>query len=108
MVKRSGKDPLAHLQVIKALSSDKRLLILHYLKTPRKHFPPQVDGDLEEDGVCADFIRDKVGVSAATATQHLKVLVAAGLIRGTRIKQWVFFKRREENIAAAQRSLADL
>jgi hypothetical protein len=44
------------LPVIKALASDKRLLILHYLKDPAKHFPKQVDGDLVTDGVCADFI----------------------------------------------------
>jgi DNA-binding transcriptional ArsR family regulator len=89
--------------MLKALASDKRLLILHYLKEPTKHFPRQVDGDLVEDGVCADFIREKLGVSAATATQHLKVLTAAGLIRGKRIKQWTFFKRCDDAIASVRR-----
>jgi len=93
-------DPLAHLPAVKALASDKRLLILYYLKEPAAHFPRQVDGDLVEDGVCADFIRDKLGVSAATATQHLKVLAGAGLIRGKRVKQWVFYKRCEDAIAS--------
>ena len=91
------------LPILKALASDKRLLILHYLKEPTKHFPKQVDGDLVEDGVCADFIREKLGVSAATATQHLKVLSAAGLIRGKRIRQWTFFKRCEDSIASIRR-----
>ena len=94
---------LSKLPVLKALASDKRLLILHYLKAPTKHFPRQVDGDLVEDGVCADFIREKLGVSAATATQHLKVLTAAGLIRGKRIKQWTFFKRCDDAIASIRR-----
>jgi DNA-binding transcriptional ArsR family regulator len=53
--------------------------------------------------VCADFIREKLGVSAATATQHLKVLTAAGLIRGKRIKQWTFFKRCDDAIASVRR-----
>lgn len=109
MRKRSGgTDPLEHLPVVKALASDKRLLILYYLKEPTVHFPRQVDGDLVDDGVCADFIRDKLGVSAATATQHLKVLAGAGLIRGKRIKQWVFYKRCEDAIAGLRRFSAQL
>jgi ArsR family transcriptional regulator len=103
MPKRAARTPLSFLPIVKALSSDKRLLILYYLKNPTRHFPKQVDGDLVEDGVCADFIRDKLGVSAATATQHLKVLSAAGLIRGKRIKQWKFFKRRDVVIASLRR-----
>jgi DNA-binding transcriptional ArsR family regulator len=99
---RARPAPLSKLPIIKALASDKRLLILHYLKDPTRHFPEQVDGDLVTDGVCADFIREKLGVSAATATQHLKVLSAAGLIRGKRIKQWTFFKRCEDVIASVR------
>lgn len=104
MKKRStNASPLSYLPVVKALASDKRLLILHYLKEPTKHFPPQVDGDLVEDGVCADFIRDRLGVSAATATQHLKVLAGAGLVRGKRVKQWTFYKRCDDVIASLRR-----
>jgi DNA-binding transcriptional ArsR family regulator len=100
MPARVRRAPLSKLPIIKALASDKRLLILHFLKDPTKHFPKQVDGDLVKDGVCADFIREKLGVSAATATQHLKVLANAGLIRGRRIKQWTFFKRCDDAIAS--------
>jgi len=32
--------------VLKALANDRRLEILNWLKDPRAHFPPQVDGDL--------------------------------------------------------------
>ena len=103
MTSRAKSAPLSKLPILKALASDKRLLILHYLKEPTKHFPKQVDGDLVEDGVCADFIREKLGVSAATATQHLKVLTAAGLVRGKRIKQWTFFKRCDDAIASIRR-----
>ena len=39
--------------VIKALANERRLRILEWLKNPRAHFPPQVDGDLVKDGVCA-------------------------------------------------------
>ena len=34
---------------LRALASDRRLLILAWLKDPRAHFAPQVDGDLVSD-----------------------------------------------------------
>jgi DNA-binding transcriptional ArsR family regulator len=87
-------------RALRALANDRRLQILEWLKDPRAHFPRQVDGDLVDDGVCGNFIADKLGVSQPTASEHLKVLTQAGLIRGKRIKQWTFYKRDEERIAA--------
>ena len=43
-------------EALRALANSKRLQILDWLKNPRKHFPPQVDGYLVEDGVCSVFI----------------------------------------------------
>jgi ArsR family transcriptional regulator len=93
------------VDLVKAIASDKRLQILDWLKDPRGHFPPQVDGDLVRDGVCGAFIAQKLGVSAPTASEHLRVLVHAGLVTPTRIKQWTFYKRDEKRIAAAKREL---
>ena len=87
---------------MKALASDKRLLVLEWLRDPRAHFPPQRDGDLVRDGVCSVFIAEKLGVSQPTCGEHLKVLSRAGLIRGTKIKQWVFYQRNEDRIAHAK------
>jgi len=84
--------------VLKALANDKRLQILEWLKDPVRHFPPQVDGDLEADGVCAVFLTEKLGVSQPAAAQHLKVLLQAGLITASRKKQWTFYKRNEARI----------
>ena len=84
--------------VLHALANDRRLRILQWLKHPRKHFPPQVDGDLVKDGVCGLLIAKKLEVSQPTASEHLKILAAAGLIRGKRIKQWTFYKRDEVEI----------
>ena len=91
------------VDVVKALANDKRLQILHWLKTPRRHFPPQVDGDLVRDGVCGLFIADKLGVSQPTASEHLRILTQAGLVRPKRIKQWIFYRRDETRIAAVKR-----
>jgi DNA-binding transcriptional ArsR family regulator len=92
------------LDVVKALASDRRLQILSWLKEPRAHFPPQVDGDLVRDGVCGVLIAQKLGISQPTASEHLKVLSRAGLIRAKRIKQWTFYKRDEKRIAEVKRT----
>jgi DNA-binding transcriptional ArsR family regulator len=95
-----------HTEVaMRALASDKRLQILEWLKHPRKHFPPQVDGDLVKDGVCGVFIAEKLKVSQPTASEHLKILCHAGFLRARRIKQWTFYKRDEAAIKAMKRSL---
>jgi ArsR family transcriptional regulator len=89
--------------VVKALANERRLQILAWLKQPRDHFPPQTDGDLVRDGVCGVFIADKLGVSQPTASEHLRILVHAGLLRPKRIKQWTFYKRDEKRIAEIKR-----
>lgn len=91
---------------LRALANDRRLQILDWLKQPRKHFPPQVDGDLVKDGVCGVLIADKLGVSQPTASEHLKILSQAGLIRGKRIKQWIFYQRDETGIKQIKKLLA--
>jgi ArsR family transcriptional regulator len=57
-----------------------------------------VYGDLVKDGVCGVFIARKLRVSQPTASEHLKILQQAGLIRGKRIRQWTFYRRDEANI----------
>jgi DNA-binding transcriptional ArsR family regulator len=95
------------VRVVKALGNERRLAILRWLSDPVAHFPPQRDGDLVEDGVCSVFIADKLGVSAPTASEHLRILTAAGLITPKRIRQWTFYRRDEERIAAAKQMLAE-
>lgn len=64
------------------------------------HFRPQVDGDLVQDGVCGLLITEKLEVSQPTASEHLRQLTNAGFLTGKKIKQWVFYKRNEKEIAA--------
>jgi DNA-binding transcriptional ArsR family regulator len=88
----------SRLRSLKAVASAPRLTVLHWLKDPTAHFPTQVDGDLITDGVCSDFIRGKLGVSAATASRHLTLLAEAGLVVATRKKGWTFYRRDESTI----------
>ena len=91
--------------VLRALANERRLLILEWLKEPKAHFPPQIDGDLVKDGVCGVLIAKKLGVSQPTVSEHLKVLSQVGLLRGKRIKQWTFYKRDESRIKEVKRAI---
>jgi ArsR family transcriptional regulator len=101
----STDDPIG-APVLKALANDSRLRIMRWLKDPRANFPPQVDGDLVKDGVCGLFIARKLGVGQPTASEHLRILVRAGLLKAKRIKQWTFYARDEKGIAAARKQFA--
>jgi ArsR family transcriptional regulator len=97
---------MTKLDLFRALANDRRLQILGWLKEPRAHFREQVDGDLVEDGVCGLLIAEKLGISQPTLSEHMKLLVRAGLVRPKRIKQWIFYRRDEERIAAIKNELA--
>jgi DNA-binding transcriptional ArsR family regulator len=92
----------------RALASDKRILILQWLKDPTRHFPPQKDGDLERDGVCGLLIAEKLKISQPTASEHLRILADAGLLQSKRIKQWIFYKRDNAGIRLAKRQLSTM
>jgi ArsR family transcriptional regulator len=95
------------VDILRALANERRLQILEWLREPRAHFPPQVDGDLVEDGVCGVLIAEKLGVTAPTLSEHMRILVAAGLVRAKRIKGWTMYRRDETRIAAAKRAIED-
>jgi DNA-binding transcriptional ArsR family regulator len=93
------------VDIYKALANDRRLAILSWLKDPTTHFPPQVDGDLVEDGVCGLFIAEKLDISQATLSEHMRVMVQAGLVTPKKIKQWIFYKRDEARIQSLKDGL---
>jgi len=92
----------------RALANDKRLQILAWLREPRRHFPPQADGDLVRDGVCGVSIAEKLGISAPTLSEHMRVLTAAGLVKAKRAKGWTFYKRDEAGLKAAKQLIGRL
>src|SRR4029078_11756394 len=95
-------------QTLKALAKHQRLQVLCWLKDPRAHFRPQVDGDLVDDGVCAVFIEAKLRLAQPTPVQHLKTLVDAGFLIPKRIKKWTFYKRDEAAIDQFMKTLAEI
>jgi len=95
------------LEALRALSNDRRLMVLDWLKDPLVHFPAQVDGDLVDDGVCGTLIADKLGISQPTASAHMKILLQAGLVRSKRIKQWTFFRRDETRMLEIKEAIRE-
>jgi DNA-binding transcriptional ArsR family regulator len=91
--------------LLRALANERRLRILGWLRDPRAHFPPQLDGDLVRDGVCAVLIAEKLGVSQATLSEHMRVLRAAGLVRAKRVRQWTFYRRDEAAIRRCKEAI---
>ena len=93
------------LHVFQALANDRRRQILQWLKDPKSHFRPQLDGDLVKDGVCAVLIAEKLDVSQPTLSEHMRVLSQAGLVQSKRIKKWTFYKRNEKEIRKIKKML---
>lgn len=93
------------LEAARALASERRLQILAWLKDPEANFRAQLDGDLVKDGVCGILIAEKLGVSQPTASEHLRILTQAGLLRTKRIKQWTFYQRDEARLAALKKEI---
>ncbi|TLP43851.1 ArsR family transcriptional regulator [Cohaesibacter sp. CAU 1516] len=83
---------------LSAVANENRLRILHWLAEPERHFPPQVDGDLINDGVCVGFITEKIGLKQPTVTNHMRILQEAGLVESKKVKNWVFYKLRQERV----------
>jgi DNA-binding transcriptional ArsR family regulator len=96
------------VDALRALDNERRLQILRWLKEPTRHFRPLVDGDLVEDGVGGLLIAEKLGVSQPTVSEHMRLLVGAGLVRPKRIKQWTFYRRDDERLADVLRALRAL
>lgn len=94
-------------RAMQALSNERRVQILEWLKQPVQHFPPQVDGDLVKDGVCGLLIARKLRVSQPAVTEHLKILSLAGFLKSKRIRKWTFYKRDEKAIQQIKRAISN-
>ena len=95
------------ITVFKALSNEKRLKIIQWLKQPKKNFS-SLHCDVEKDGVCVGLIEKKAGLSQSTISQYLTLLQRAGLISTERRGQWTFCKRNEKVIKKLIKQLKDI
>ena len=56
-------------------------------------------------GFCGLLIAEKLGITQATLSEHMRVLVQAELVVPKRIKQWTFYRRDEARIRAIKADL---
>lgn len=81
--------------IYKALSNPIRRQILQCLKEP-EHFLPKDDCVHDYSrGVCAGQIEKVADVSQSTMSNHLSVLLQAGLVTVVKHGQWCYFSRNE-------------
>lgn len=104
--------PLPHLtdndlEIMKALANENRLLILYWLKNPEQHFPPHREVEGFGNGVCVAFIQAKLNLSQAATSQYLGILQKAGLVIGTRIGKWTYYRRNEETLVRFAQAIKD-
>ncbi|WP_176084400.1 helix-turn-helix domain-containing protein [Martelella sp. HB161492] len=83
---------------ISALANEKRLWILRWLKEPDAFFDS--GGTTSRHGVCGLTIAERLGVTPATASVHLKILTQAGLLHSDRIGKYTYFSRNDAALAA--------
>ena len=50
---------------------------------------------------------ERMFISQPTLSEHMKVLVQAGLVRSKRIKQWTFYRRDDAHIAAVKQAITE-
>ena len=100
-------DPEWLAAALKAIANHKRLLMLNWMLDPTRHFEPQIDGDLIDDGVCVGRLVDKIGLSQPTVTNHMQVLSDADLVTSKKIKNWVFYKPQRDQLEQLVSLLGD-
>lgn len=52
----------------------------------------------KEAGLCASDIEERVHLSQPTISHHMAVLCRAGLVDGTKIGQWMWYRRNDGKI----------
>lgn len=89
-------------QVFKALGDAHRLRMLEFIATS----DPACCSTGE--GICACDVQAFIGLAQPTVSQHLKILVEAGLLDVERRGKWNYYTLRAQGFALAQGALQKL
>lgn len=73
-------------RIFKALSDPARVKILEFLRSPA------AGCCVFEDRICACDLERVLGVSQATVSHHMKLLVDAGLVSGAKQGRWMLYR----------------
>jgi DNA-binding transcriptional ArsR family regulator len=86
------------VELTKALANETRMDIMRWLREPEANFRPHKDGKDFSDGVCAQLIQEKTGMSQSTVSHYLSVLQRADLVIAERIGKWTYYRRNDATI----------
>ena len=86
------------VDLTKALANETRMDIMRWLREPEANFRPHKDGKDFSDGVCAQLIQEKTGMSQSTVSHYLAVLQRADLVIAERIGKWTYYRRNDGTI----------
>jgi len=86
------------VELTKALANDTRMDIIRWLREPEANFRPHKDGKGFADGVCAQLIQEKTGMSQSTVSHYLSVLQRSDLVIAERIGKWTYYRRNDATI----------
>ena len=96
------------VELTKALANETRMDIMLWLQEPEKSFRPHKDGKDFSDGVCAQVIQEKTGMSQSTVSHYLSILQRSDLVIAERIGKWTYYRRNEDAIDDIARRLATI
>ena len=88
--------------IAKALSAECRLLLLHWLREPNSHFHGRANQPANRRAVSAPDIAQKWNFSSSTATKHIGLLKAAGLVTVERHDRVKWVTRNAKGLAVAK------
>ena len=99
------------VDIFKALSNEKRLQILEWIRDPASNFPPQglhiPEGDSFDNSVCVGSICEKLEASQSTTSHYLDMLQRAGLLESQRFGKWTYYRRNESALAELARFVGE-
>ncbi|MCI0574157.1 MAG: metalloregulator ArsR/SmtB family transcription factor [Myxococcaceae bacterium] len=90
------------IDVFKALSDEHRLRMLEFIATA------DAACCRTGEGVCACDVQDFIGLAQPTVSQHLKLLVQAGLLDVERRGKWNYYTLSADGFSSAQSVLQKL
>ena len=96
-----GNITLRRSCIAKALLAECRLLLLHWLREPDSHFRGRMKRPTNRRSVAALDIAQKWNVSGSTATKHIGLLKAAGLVNVEKRNRQKWVTRNAKGIAVA-------
>lgn len=82
-----------HAELFKALSDNKRLMILDMLSC---------------DELCACKILEKFNITQPTLSHHMKILCGCGLVKGRKEGKWIHYSLDETRAQDVRAFLADV